>query len=131
MSKWIVVSVFVCAGWATACGSDGSGVSGDKTLVSLSDAELTKLCEYTVKQDGPERTIDCGGGLRVTVGGKTVAECVTDLQDNLDQFPSCSATVADAEACAEDFADFTDEELCSSATPLPRSCEPLLSCGGV
>jgi len=132
MSRWIVVFVSLCAGWATACGGgDSSGLAADKQLVDLSDGELTQLCEYTVKVAGPERTVNCGGGFSISVGGKVVADCVTDLNDGLDQFPGCDATVADAETCAEDFAAFTDAQLCSDVTPLPRSCEPLLSCGGI
>jgi hypothetical protein len=128
MSKWIVV-VFLSAGWAAACGSDGSGVSGDKQLVSLSTGEINDLCEYLVKVEGPERTVDCGNRVTITIGRGTVADCVLAVQDGLAQFPSCDATVDDAESCSEDLADITDAELCTNPTLLPRSCEPLISCG--
>jgi hypothetical protein len=129
MSKWIVVAVFLVAGGAAACGGGGSGISGDKELVSLSAGEINTLCEYLIKVEGPERRVDCGNGISITVGRGTVADCVSTFQDGLGQFPSCDATVDDAESCSEDFGDLTDAELCSDPTLLPRSCEPLISCG--
>jgi hypothetical protein len=129
MSKWIVIAGFLCTGLVAACGGgSGSGVSSGKTLVSLSDSEITDFCEYAVDLAGPERTVDCGGGVTITIGGGSVAECVTGMQMTQDQFPGCAATVGQAERCAEDMADLTDAQLCSDG-PLPASCQPLLGPG--
>jgi hypothetical protein len=127
MSKRIMIAAFLCTGLVAACGGDGSGVSGNKTLVSLSDGEITDVCEYTVDLAGPKRMVDCGGGVTVTVGGGSVTECVAGLQTIRDLSPSCTATVGQAEACVEDLADLTDAQLCSDG-PLPASCLPLFSC---
>ncbi|HWO26919.1 MAG TPA: hypothetical protein VNO30_49655 [Kofleriaceae bacterium] len=127
MSKRIVVAAFLCAGLIAACGgSDGSGVERSKSLVSLNDDEITDLCEYFADVT-EKRVVDCGGGLTVTFQAKPVAECVADHQ----QIPaSCSATVGDAEDCNTDFADLTDEQLCSDGA-LPASCQVLFACGAL
>lgn len=132
MSKWIVVAVLLCAG-VTACGGDGSGVSGNKSLVSLSSGEITDLCKYFTKAKGAQRMIDCGGGVTITVGGGSVDDCVTDLKTSQTDFPSCTATVDQAETCVEDLSNLTDQQLCSDTTPLPASCQPLFvsTCGGI
>jgi hypothetical protein len=131
MSKSIVVVAFLCTGLVTACGGGGSGVSGDKTLVSLSEGETTDLCEYFVDLAGSEREVDCGGGLTVTVGGGSVSECVVALQASRALFPGCTATVSNAESCMEDLTDFTDAQLCSDG-PLPAACLSVFNaqCGG-
>jgi hypothetical protein len=119
--------------WCAACGGDdGSGVDGGKKLVSLSDGEIMDLCQYYHDLAGPERTIDCGGGVMITVGGQTVAECTTSLKSSQMQFPNCQATVSQSEACSKAFADLTDAQLCSDQTPIPASCAPLFTaeCGG-
>jgi hypothetical protein len=133
MSKWIIVAAFLCAGLATACGGDdGSGVSGSKSLVTLSDGEVTDLCEFLVDVGGPERMIDCGGGLTLTVGGQTVTECNAGLKASQGQFPNCTATVKNAEECAKAISDLSDQQLCSDGPP-PAACQPLFTaaCGGL
>lgn len=127
MSKRLIVVAFLCAGLTAACGGGGSGVSRSKSLASLSDAEITDLCEYFA--EGEVREVDCGGGLTVTFGPDSVAECVTDQREIT---ASCTATVADAEDCNDDLQaeiqDSTDAELCSDSTSLPASCLPLFEC---
>jgi hypothetical protein len=83
---------------ATACGgsSSGSGVSGSQKLSELSSSDQDAVCSYTVDVAGGAREVDCGGGLTVTIDDE--ATCV----DNFDMFDaSCTATVDDAEGCAE------------------------------
>ena len=127
MSKWIVASIVWSVALAAACGGDaGSGVSGSKKLTSLSESEITQLCEYTVSAEGPMRTVMCSGGSTITIGGTTVDECVTDVKDLATGAPNCAATVNDAEACSEAFGDLSDAQLC--ATPFPAACLPLLQC---
>ncbi len=132
MSKWIIVAALLCTGLATACGGDdGSGVSGSKSLVSLNDGEVTDLCEFIVDLQGPERMIDCGGGVTLTVGGQTVAECSTGLKMSQAQFPNCTATVKNAEECVKAIDGLSDQQLCSDSPP-PAACQALFSasCGG-
>jgi len=126
MSKWLFVGAFLCA--VAACGGGGSGVSSGKTLVSLSDSEITDLCEYLVDVAGPARTVDCGGGDTVMIGGGSVSACTTGLKAARTEDPSCGATVNDAESCSEDLSDLSDAELCSDSTPFPSACLPLLQC---
>jgi len=119
--------------WCAACGGDdGSGVSGGKKLVSLSQGEITDLCQYIADVYGPSRMVDCGNGQMITVGGKNVAECVADLTQSQTAYPNCAATVDNSEACAEALANFTDTQLCSDATQFPPACAVLFSadCGG-
>ena len=130
MSKLIFVGAFLCAGLVAACGGGGSGVSGSKTLVSLSDAEITDVCEYLVDLGGPERTVSCGGGVTLEVGGGSVVECSTGFKESRTADPSCAATVNDAESCGEDIADLSDAQLCSPSQSLPPSCLPLFQCDG-
>lgn len=129
MSKWILVGAFLYAGLAAACGGGtGSGVSGSKMVVALSDSELTDLCTYLVDVAGPMRTIDCGGGFTLEVGGGTVAECKADFQATKTAAPNCAATVNDTETCIEDLADLTDAQACSPSQGLPKACEVLFAC---
>lgn len=129
MSKWVIVAL-MCSGLIAACTSTGSGVSGSKPLLDLNNAEIADLCEYFVDLFGPARTVDCGGGLTITVGGGSVAECIEDVQDSQDTALNCTADVFDAEFCAEDLADIPDEELCDDG-PLPSSCTVLIQCGDI
>ena len=126
MSKLIFVGAFLCAGLVAACGGgSGSGVSGGKAVVSLSDSEVTKLCEYLVDVGGPARTVDCGGGLTLKVG-ITAATCTTGLQAVKTASPSCSATVSDTESCSEDSAGLSDSQICSLS--FPSSCTKVIQC---
>jgi len=129
MSKRIAMAAFLCAGLAAACGGSGSGVSSGKELTALSDVEIEDLCAYLVGVEGDLREIDCGD-IIVTVGKGTVDECIDDLEVRQSEYPSCDATVGDFEACSEDFAALSDDEVCDDSTLLPVSCEPLLLCGG-
>lgn len=124
MSKWMMVAAFLCAGLATACGGDdGSGVSGSKSIVMLNDAEVTDLCEFLVDV-APERMVDCGEGLTITVG-ETLAECTARFKAIKGGAPSCTATVTNAEECAKGSADLSDQQICSLM--LPAACQPLFS----
>ena len=129
ISKWIA-SACVCASLAIGCGggSGGSGVDGTIELVELDAGEAADLCDYIVDVLGPERTVDCGDGVMITVGGEDAAECV----DDFDTFPAtCTATVDNAEACAEALGALSDAQLCADDS-FPAACAPLISgtCGG-
>lgn len=133
MSKKIAMAVLLCIGGIAACGGGdgggGSGISESKTLISLSDAEVMTLCAFTTEADGPARTVNCPDDLTITVGADTPAECATDIKA-LRGRTGCTATVGDAEDCANDIADLTDQQLCSGP---PASCASLFSmaCNGL
>ena len=118
----VTTLAFACGGGS---GDSVSGVSGSKTLASLSDAEITQFCEYQIDLAGPERTIECDEQTTVTVGGDTVAECVTNFQESQDSAPNCPTTVAQAEACFEAISDRSDAEICEFE--IPAACAPLFS----
>ena len=78
------------------CGSsDGSATPpGDKLLTALSTNEIASYCSYQVDVEMAPRTVDCGNGLKVML--KSQAECEASFRT----LPaSCTATVAQAEAC--------------------------------
>jgi hypothetical protein len=94
-----LVSVFV-VGALVACSdsgsSSGSGVEPTKKLIELSATERTQLCEYMVEAEGGMHSKTCGDGITISV--KSAADCATGLST----FKStCTATVDNAEACAE------------------------------
>lgn len=115
------------------CGDDpaGSGVARGKPLVAMTDDEIGRLCEYTVGL-GPI-TGDCGNGEHVTIGKLTVGECIAQYAQRRDVFPSCTATVANAEDCTVQFLPYTPQQLCAVVLDLPDPCVVLFTneCGGL
>ncbi|HET7505199.1 MAG TPA: hypothetical protein VFK02_29475 [Kofleriaceae bacterium] len=89
----LALAVSACG---SSSGSGGSGVSGSKKLVELSPSEQDQLCAYSVDAAGGAREVDCGGGQMVTIQDK--ASCVASFGAFDAQ---CTATVDDAEGCAE------------------------------
>jgi hypothetical protein len=125
--KWIG-SAFVCMTFAFACGggdggSDGSGVDPDTLVTELEPDESEAICEYSADLNGPAREIDCGDGVTVNVEAVDVAECAAGLDSIGEEAPDCPATVGEFEACLEDLAAFSDDELCDDGTALPASCD--------
>ena len=116
----VTVFAFACGGG----GGGGGGVDGGKRLVDLNDAEITSMCEYTAELQGPEREITCSDNTTVTVGGGTVAECVTEFNESQASAPNCPVTVSQYEACIEAFDAQSDAQLCEGE--LPAACAPLL-----
>jgi hypothetical protein len=104
----------------TACGGD-DGVDGSKKLSELTVAESKDAC-LDLAADYPEKTIDCGDGLTLTVG-ITAAEC----NDQQTAPATCTATVDDSRACTADVYNQSDADLCSDK-PLPASCSKLTQC---
>lgn len=100
-----------------ACGgSDGSGLDSGKALGTLTASEMTTLCEYIVEQF-PSEPVECGPD--DVYEPQTVAECAEDT------FPeTCTATVNDAEACAEALG----ADVCSDT--FPAACANLFECFG-
>lgn len=133
--KWIG-SAFLCSAMAFACGGGGggggSGVDGNVELVDITADEAGDVCDYIINlQEQPEREVVCGDGTTITVGTSAadaaadIADCTADLQTVAVE---CAATVGDLEACFEDLASATDEELCDPDAPLPATCAPVIPC---
>jgi hypothetical protein len=77
---------------------------------------------YLREAAGLPRRIDCGE-LTIYVGN-VFRGCSPYLRDITRGVSSCTATVSDAEACAEDYRPLTDEQWCSGTEP--DSCMALL-----
>jgi len=122
-----VVAIAACSGGE----SPGSGVPRNTPLVMLTDAEITKLCTYTVGL-GPI-TGDCGNGEHVTIGKLTVDECFAQYVQRRELFTSCTATVGDVEDCTVDFLPFTPQMLCKNPIDFPPPCVVVFTevCGGL
>ena len=99
------------------CGGGGkSGVSSDKHIVDMNATEVSDFCAYEVDVQMAPRTVDCGGGLMVTL--KDQAACVASFA----QFSaSCTATVSQAETCAE----AVGADPCNFGG---SACTPILQC---
>jgi hypothetical protein len=94
----------------------GSGISGDRQIGSLTPAEQQAFCEYMIATEGgPGSVHECDG---LTLTASTVENCVADFVNLGD----CTATVAQAEACAEAI----------GMTPCGSLdvCDPLFACAG-
>ena len=102
-----------------ACGSDdpdpidGSGVDATIALGTLSPAEIDDVCAYGVSLS---REVICNGNPTQSV---TSAEACQGLLSTISE--GCVATVGDMEACFEDLAAETDEQVCALSNP--ASCE--------
>jgi len=104
-----------------ACGGGdaaSSGVDSSKKLTELNATERQQLCEYMVEVEGGANTSKmCGDGVTITV------KSATDCTSTFSQFEaSCTATVANAEACA----DAAGEDLCNLVGS--SSCAFLFQC---
>ena len=123
--KLKLASAFLCTAlmYCGGGGSGGSGVDGSAAVGDLSTAEATDLCEYVITLQ-PARSVTCTiDGTSTTIDFGTaaaevdaeVADCVTAFSDAVD----CTATVDQAESCAEANADqldgLTDAEICAIA----------------
>jgi hypothetical protein len=133
--KWIG-SAFVCMAFTFACGGGdgGSGVDSGTLLAELEPDESDAVCEGIFAADVDAREIDCGDGTTITVEEPT-QEDIDDCADSLDsigvEFPDCTATVGEFEACFDDLLAASDDELCDGG--LPASCDAIFGdpdCGG-
>jgi hypothetical protein len=101
------------------CGGAGkSGVQSDKRLVDLNATEISDFCSYVVDVEMAPRTVDCGGGLTITL--KNQADCISSFGQFM---ASCAATVSQGETCAE----AVGANPCATENP---ACVPLLQCAG-
>jgi|JI9StandDraft_1071089.scaffolds.fasta_scaffold24429_3 hypothetical protein len=104
-----------------ACGGDDGPSDGTK-LTSLSAAEIKSVC-LDIAADFPERTVDCGGGVTLTVG-LSAAECDTITVPAA----ACTATVGDVRSCTGGVQSAADADICSDTFTPPASCAALENC---
>jgi len=94
--RTLLLSLIVLSA-CSGSGVDKPTVSSDKKLVDLTMAEETSLCDYTSDVEGGYGYSKmCGDGITLTV--KERAACIANLEA---LGTTCTATVANAEACAE------------------------------
>lgn len=114
--------ILICS--LAACGGDdsgggSSGVDSSKKLNTLTADERQDVCEAFAAAQGSVQSKDCGDGITITV--QTTAECVSSLSA---VSASCTATVANVEACG----DAAGDDLCSLISS--PSCAFLFQCAG-
>ncbi len=112
---------FVIFGMVVGCSdsgsSSGSGVDAGKKLIELTASERQQVCAYMVEAEGGVHSKMCGDGLTITV--KSAAECTTSVAAFS---TTCTATVDNAETCAEAAGD----DLCNLLSS--PACSFLLQC---
>ena len=106
-----------------ACGGSGSGVDGQKLVVTLTPDEQLQLCEYFAAQ-APPRTVTCSPTDIRMAGASTVPTCTSGLQMLASDHPRCAATVAQSESCLAALDRLSDLEICTTAVPMPVECAP-------
>jgi len=107
----VVLATFGCDG------GGGSSIDENKVVSTMSDAEITALCNDARAEFGT-RTVNCGDGVMVTVG-ITAEECTSN------QFitkEGCAATAGAVLDCAAAFDAQTDAQFCSGSGAPPSGC---------
>lgn len=116
MLRLVSMSLAIAA-LAGCGGSDsGSGVTGTKKLTELDASERDKLCAYVISVEGSARSQMCGP---ITITSQTSAECTSAFAA---ADASCTATVDNAEGCAE----ATSDDLCKLLSS--SDCIALAAC---
>ncbi len=110
----LVIGSFVAC--SDSGSGSGSGIESTKKLTELGSTERQQLCEYMVEAEGGVHSKMCDG---FTITAQSASECTTGLGSIA---ASCTATVDDAEACAEAAGD----DLCNLLSS--PSCSFLLQC---
>ena len=110
----LIASIVACSDSGS---SSGSGVEPTKKLTTLDANERQQLCEYMVEAEGGVHSKTCGDGLTISV--KSAADCANSLTAFN---ASCTATVDNAESCAEAAGD----DLCNLVSS--PSCTFLFQC---
>jgi hypothetical protein len=117
-----LVPVLLVIAVVAGCGSSssGSGVSSSKKLTELSSSERDSLCSYVISVEGEARSQMCGGAT-ITLTPQTMTMCTADLGAVAS---TCTATVDNAESCAE----AVHDDLCQVV--VSSDCRALGSCSG-
>src|SRR5262245_18270910 len=112
-----LVPLIVIGSLVACSSSSGSGIDSTKKITELTSSERQQLCEYMVEAEGGAHSKMCGDGLTITV--KSATECSAGLST---LSASCTATVDNAEACAEAAGD----DLCNLVSS--QACAFLFQC---
>jgi hypothetical protein len=97
-----------------ACGgsdapASGSGVDPTLAIGTISNAQITDICEYAVSLS---REVTCNGNPTQSVAVQDSCEgLLASIADG------CIATVADMEVCFEDLSELSDDEVCMLVNP--------------
>ena len=92
-----LIAFILFGSFLTACSDDSSGVDGSKKLADLSLSEMGDLCDYTSDVEGGYGASKmCGDGFSISVQSREA--CIAQLEATV---AGCTATVDNAEACAE------------------------------
>jgi hypothetical protein len=110
--KNVILPMFATTILVIGC---GGGIDGSTKLSDLSQADTDDLCDELV-DDYPEKTVDCGSGVMITVGF-TASDC----SDNAPPPATCAATVDDVRNCTS--ALYEGSNACSDN--LPAACARL------
>jgi hypothetical protein len=119
-STLFTMAVFACGGGS---GGEGSGISASTPVADFSADQDQDMCGYIIELAGPERTVDCGDGVTITLGGEEIASCLDDLET----FSACGLLAGDVEGCAEAISAIPDQNFCTQQTP-PAACAELFQC---
>lgn len=110
----ILGTAFVGMAFVFACG--GGGESGPDLSVELGELTADEITEFCA--DAPVREVVCDGGT-FSSGPEDCEELLNDIPD------TCTATLADEQACDDAIDALSDDEICT-ATDLPPECDPVL-----
>ena len=119
LKRWFAViilgmGVAACGGDERETGPGASGLEKSRTWSSLTTSEKGTLCDWVAaKFGGYGMTIDCGDGTGIGSNSSQQA-CIDNLT------PTCGATVAQSEQCANDAS-------CETGA-FPPSCAPIIAC---
>lgn len=120
MTKLLAVIVLVGCGGGSG-GVDKPTISSTTKIKDLTDPQAAEVCDYTSDVEGGYGYSKmCGDGVTLNVK-KDQATCVASLKS---LSASCTATVGDAEACAE----AAEDDLCKLLSA--PQCAWAISCAG-
>jgi hypothetical protein len=131
-----VIALAVACGGGSAGGTGGpllpdagpeSGIDGSTSLVDLTSAQATLLCEWIATRiGGYDDYVECDNNQ--SISSQTYAQCHSEkwmnafAEDEASVSPVCTATVSVAEGCINGV---VDQNPC---TTFPYACTELLSC---
>lgn len=118
MKLAILVGALACA---CATHDPHSGVPAGKLLLALDSGEVATLCAFIADHD-PVRDVTCGD--KTLPFGTTQQMCIQTF-NAIQRFPTCPATVQDAERCFVDIGNLSDADSCKLPTTFPASCATL------
>lgn len=112
-----VLALGACGGDDGGSGGGGSGIPGSTLLKNLTPAQSTQLCHYAA-DEFPKHTVMCNG----QSGSIGIDDSDCSDSDPLVVPDTCTATVADAEACFRALGNISDADVCTT-TEDPAACD--------